>query len=86
MSWEFDGLKGLKIFHICAARYGTSHVLVLAGFPPSTRTTELEKLLEDFRNRGVVIRWVNDTTALAVFRTPAIGNYILVSSQFSSRC
>ncbi|KAM6576604.1 hypothetical protein CsatB_028441 [Cannabis sativa] len=52
--------------------YGTRHVLVLADFPPSTKTIELEKLYENFRDRGVVIRWVNDTTALAVFRTPSI--------------
>ncbi|KAF4371033.1 hypothetical protein G4B88_002962 [Cannabis sativa] len=49
-----------------------SYVLVLADFPPSTKTIELEKLYENFRDRGVVIRWVNDTTALAVFRTPSI--------------
>ncbi|KAK3443739.1 coiled-coil domain-containing protein R3HCC1L [Eucalyptus grandis] len=64
------------------SKYGTSHVLVLAGFPPSTRTTELEKLLEAFRNQGVVIRWVNDTTALAVFRTPVIALEALSSIQF----
>ena len=58
-----------------AAKYGTRHVLVLADFSPSTRTIDLEKLFEDFRDRGVVIRWVNDTTALAVFQTPSIGNY-----------
>lgn len=57
--------------------YGTHHVLVLADFPPSTGTIELEKLFEDFKDHGVVIRWVNDTIALAVFRTPAIGKYIL---------
>ncbi|XVF47007.1 hypothetical protein PTKIN_Ptkin03bG0074500 [Pterospermum kingtungense] len=56
------------------SKYGTRHVLVLADFSPSTRTIDLEKLFEDFRVRGVVIRWVNDTTALAVFRTPSIGN------------
>ncbi|XVF19624.1 hypothetical protein REPUB_Repub11eG0126700 [Reevesia pubescens] len=54
------------------SKYGTRHVLVLMDFLPSTRTTDLEKLFEDFRDCGVVIRWVNDTTALAVFRTPAI--------------
>ncbi|XP_058087276.1 uncharacterized protein LOC131234430 isoform X2 [Magnolia sinica] len=54
------------------ARYGTSHALVLSGFPPSTRTTDLEKVFQNFRDRGVVIRWVNDTLALAVFRTPSI--------------
>ncbi|KAF5204645.1 coiled-coil protein [Thalictrum thalictroides] len=53
-------------------RYGTNHVLVLADFPPSTRTIELEKLYENYRDSGVVIRWVNDTVALAVFRTPSI--------------
>ncbi|RZC84164.1 hypothetical protein C5167_046949 [Papaver somniferum] len=54
------------------ANFGTSHVLVLADFPPSTRTMELEKLFESFRDRGFVIRWVNDTVALAVFKTPSI--------------
>ncbi|XP_020203421.1 coiled-coil domain-containing protein R3HCC1L [Cajanus cajan] len=54
------------------SKYGTSHVLVLADFSPSTRTTELEKLFEDFKDRGFVIRWVNDTVALAVFRTPSV--------------
>ncbi|KAL6966744.1 hypothetical protein U1Q18_032536 [Sarracenia purpurea var. burkii] len=53
-------------------KYGTRHVLVLADFPPSTRTVDLEKMLEDFKGRGFVIRWVNDTVALAVFRTPTI--------------
>ncbi|CAI9105773.1 OLC1v1004786C1 [Oldenlandia corymbosa var. corymbosa] len=52
--------------------YGTKHILVLSGFPPSTRTLDLEKLLERFKDRGVVIRWVNDTTALAVFKSPSI--------------
>ncbi|KAL2597130.1 hypothetical protein AAZV13_11G142800 [Glycine max] len=54
------------------SKYGTSHVLVLADFSPSTRTTELEKLFENFKDRGFVIRWVNDTVALAVFRTPPV--------------
>ncbi|KAI3461246.1 hypothetical protein Pfo_017909 [Paulownia fortunei] len=51
--------------------YGTRHVLVLADFPPSTRTTDLEKVLEKFKDH-FVIRWVNDTTSLAVFRTPSV--------------
>lgn len=55
--------------------YGTRHVLVLADFPPSTTTADLEKLLERFKDHGVVIRWVNDTVALAVFRSPSIGKY-----------
>ncbi|MCL7029295.1 hypothetical protein MKW94_021453 [Papaver nudicaule] len=52
------------------SKFGTSHVLVLADFPTSTRTMELEKLFESFK--GFVIRWVNDTVALAVFKTPSI--------------
>ncbi|TMW96699.1 hypothetical protein EJD97_006949 [Solanum chilense] len=50
--------------------YGTRHVLVLADFPPSTKTNDLEELLEKFKD--VAIRWVNDTVALAVFRTPTL--------------
>ncbi|KFK26340.1 hypothetical protein AALP_AA8G235000 [Arabis alpina] len=53
------------------AKYGTRHVLVLAGFSPSLRTTDLEKLFGDFKDGGFIIRWVNDTTALAVFKTPS---------------
>ncbi|VVB16872.1 unnamed protein product [Arabis nemorensis] len=53
------------------SKYGTRHVLVLAGFSPSLRTTDLEKLFEDFKDSGFIIRWVNDTTALAVFKTPS---------------
>ncbi|KAJ7012285.1 hypothetical protein NC653_002367 [Populus alba x Populus x berolinensis] len=55
------------------SKYGTHHVLVLADFPPSMRTTDLEKHFEDFKDRGFVIRWINDTVALAVFQTPSIG-------------
>ncbi|XVE59661.1 hypothetical protein DITRI_Ditri05aG0063700 [Diplodiscus trichospermus] len=60
------------------SKYGTRHVLVLADFSPSTRTTDLEKRFVDFKDNGVVIRWVSDTTALAVFRTPSIGNNYLL--------
>ncbi|KAK6926507.1 hypothetical protein RJ641_008226 [Dillenia turbinata] len=51
--------------------YGTDHVLVLADFPPTTTTMDLEKLLENCEDKGFVIRWVNDTIALAVFPTRA---------------
>lgn len=51
--------------------YGTRHVVVLADFPPSTKTNDLEKLLEKFKD-DVAIRWVNDIVALAVFRTPSL--------------
>ncbi|CAA7061124.1 unnamed protein product [Microthlaspi erraticum] len=54
------------------SKYGTRHVLVLANFSPSLRTSDLEKLFEDYKDRGFVVRWVNDTTALAVFKTPSI--------------
>ncbi|XP_037493279.1 coiled-coil domain-containing protein R3HCC1L isoform X5 [Jatropha curcas] len=58
--------------NLCKTKYGTRHILVLADFPPSTRTIELEKLFQDYTDHGVVIRWVNDTVALAVFQTPSI--------------
>lgn len=52
-----------------AAKYGTRHVLVLAGFSPSLRTSDLVKLFVGlFKDGGFLIRWVNDTTALAVFK------------------
>lgn len=66
-------MQHLKHVFSISVKYGTRHVLVLADFPLSTKTTDLEKLLENFKDRGFVIRWVNDTVALAVFRTPSIG-------------
>lgn len=65
-----EGDAGIREF-----KYGTRHALVLADFPPSMKTTDLEKLFVDFKDQGVVIRWVNDTTALAVFRSPSIALY-----------
>ncbi|KAL9993785.1 putative Coiled-coil domain-containing protein R3HC1/R3HCL [Helianthus debilis subsp. tardiflorus] len=53
-------------------KYGTRHALVLEDFQPSMTTSGLDNMLEKFNYHDVVIRWVNDTTALAVFRTPAI--------------
>ncbi|KAK7263461.1 hypothetical protein RJT34_31052 [Clitoria ternatea] len=64
------------------SKYGTAHVLVLADFSPSTRTTDLERLFEDFKDRGFVIRWVNDTVALAIFQTPSVA----LEARNSVRC
>ena len=60
-----------------AERFGTRHALVLYDFPSSTRTTDLERIFEKFGDHGVSIRWVNDSIALAVFRTPSSGNLVL---------
>lgn len=53
-------------------KHGTRHALVLEGFQPSMTTSGLENLLEKFISHDFVIHWLNDSTALAVFRTPAI--------------
>lgn len=63
----------MPFFSLFSARIGTSHVLVVYELSPSTRTTDLERVFEKYKDGGVVIRWVNDTVALAVFRTPALG-------------
>ncbi|KAI4966287.1 hypothetical protein ZWY2020_041848 [Hordeum vulgare] len=70
-----------------ARRFGTRHALVLYDFPPSTRTTDLERIFEKFGDHGVAIRWVNDSVAPAVFRTPSSGNFVLtVISDNLSAC
>lgn len=66
-----DDIEDETVSNTPKVNYGTRHVLVLADFSPSTKTNDLEKLLEKFKD-DVAIRWVNDTTALAVFRTPAL--------------
>ncbi|KAK3163100.1 hypothetical protein QOZ80_1BG0097660 [Eleusine coracana subsp. coracana] len=70
-----------------ATQFGTRHVLVLYDFSPSTRTTDLEKIFDKFGDHGVAIRWVNDTSALAVFRTPsaAIEAQACIPSRFKAR-
>ncbi|CAN6812044.1 unnamed protein product [Brassica oleracea] len=65
------------------AKYGTRHVLVLADFSPNLRTTDLERLFVDFKDSGFLIRWVNDTTALAVFKTPSTAQEACKSVQCS---
>lgn len=56
-----------------SVKYGTRHAVVLEGFQANMSTSGLENLLDKFVSHDFVIRWVNDTTAFAVFRTPAIG-------------
>ncbi|KAH9317267.1 hypothetical protein KI387_019036, partial [Taxus chinensis] len=68
-------------------KYGASHVLVVGGFSPKIPTRELEDLFEGYTNHGVVIRRVNDTVALAVFRKPASAREALrsIHSQYNIR-
>lgn len=61
-----------KTNDFASVQYGTRHAVVLSGFSPSTKTTDLERLLDKFKDSGFAIRWVNDTVALAVFRSPSI--------------
>ncbi|KAI5057148.1 hypothetical protein GOP47_0027163 [Adiantum capillus-veneris] len=58
--------------------YGVRHVLIVS-FPPSVTSRDLEELFEPFGSDGVAIRWVNDTTALAVFRNPETAKEALQS-------
>ncbi|KAH6557511.1 hypothetical protein KP509_1Z109700 [Ceratopteris richardii] len=63
---EFEGVSSART----KLNYGVRHVLILS-FSPSVTTKDLEDLFEPFvAANGVAIRWVNDTTALAIFRNP----------------
>lgn len=68
-------------------KYGTSHVLVVDGFSPKVSTRELEDMFKAFTVHGVVIRRINDTIALAVFRKPASACEALriIHSQYNIR-
>jgi predicted HD phosphohydrolase len=55
---------------------GAEHVLLIDGFTPMMKTKDLEDLLRPYSSQGVAIRWVDDTTVLAVFRTPALGELL----------
>lgn len=60
--------------------YGVRHVLGI-NFPPKVTTKDLEQLFKPFALQGVSIRWVNDTTALAVFRNPDVAREALECTQ-----
>lgn len=53
---------------------GAEHVLLIDGFSPMMKTKDLEDLIRPCSGQGVSIRWIDDTSAAAVFRTPALGN------------
>lgn len=63
-------------------QFGTSHVILLYDFPSITRITYLESLFENFRERGVAIKRVSYTVALAVFRTPSAAQEAQTSIEF----
>ncbi|KAH8937645.1 hypothetical protein BDL97_16G039400 [Sphagnum fallax] len=56
---------------------GADHVLLISGFSPMMKTKDLENLVKPYSSQGVSIRWVDDSTALAVFSTPALARQAL---------
>ena len=61
----------------CPGDGGAEHVLLIDGFSPLVQTKDLEDLLRPYSNK-VSIRWIDDTSVAAVFRTPALGIVPLV--------
>jgi len=53
-----------------------SHILEIFNIPPSSTTVDVEQYLEPYRG-AVKIKWVNDTTALALFRSPSVAREAL---------
>eukprot|EP00898_Chlorokybus_atmophyticus_P007719 jgi/Chlat1/7949/Chrsp68S07375 len=47
------------------------HVLEVHEFSPAIRTSEVEKLFAGYDQDGLAIKWVDDTHALAIFRSTA---------------
>lgn len=64
------GLMGVVV----AGEGGAEHVLLINEFSPMIKTKDLEDLLRPYAAQGVSIRWIDDTSVAAVFRTPALGN------------
>ncbi|KAG0583244.1 hypothetical protein KC19_3G120500 [Ceratodon purpureus] len=55
---------------------GAEHVLLIDGFSPLIQTKDLEDLLRPYSSK-VSVRWIDDTSAAAVFRTPALARQAL---------
>lgn len=55
---------------------GAEHVLLIDGFSPLIQTKDLEDLLRPYSSK-VSIRWIDDTSVAAVFRTPALARQAL---------
>ncbi|KAG6557660.1 hypothetical protein Mapa_000941 [Marchantia paleacea] len=57
---------------------GADHVVVISGFSPKFKTKDLEDLVKPYSKQGgCTLRWIDDTTTLAVFRTPALAREAL---------
>ncbi|OAE28467.1 hypothetical protein AXG93_115s1580 [Marchantia polymorpha subsp. ruderalis] len=57
---------------------GADHVVVISGFSPKLKTKDLEDLVKPYSKQGgCTLRWIDDTTTLAVFRTPALAREAL---------
>ena len=52
-----------------------SHVIELSNFPSHFHTEDLMSMFSEFKAGGFDIKWVDDTHALAVFSSTAIGEY-----------
>ena len=47
--------------------------LQLAEFPSTFKTQDLTCLFDDIADNQLMLKWIDDTTALAIFSTAAIG-------------
>ncbi|KAL2622385.1 hypothetical protein R1flu_002590 [Riccia fluitans] len=73
---EDDRRDGTLIDH--SLDVGADHVLVISGFSPKLKTKDLEDLVKPFAKQGgCTLRWIDDTTTLAVFRTPSMAREAL---------
>ena len=50
------------------------HVIEIYNFPPEFQLQDLMTVFSQFKNSGFEIRWVDDTHALGIFSSSAVGN------------
>lgn len=54
------------------------HVVEIYNFPPEFQLQDLVTVFSQFKNSGFEIKWVDDTHALGIFSSSAIGNIVLL--------
>ena len=64
------------------------YILELYGFSPSIKTMHLTDMFAAYENRsgGFRIKWVDDTKALVIFESAAVGMYCFSSERYDEGC
>ncbi|KAJ3324255.1 Coiled-coil domain-containing protein r3hcc1l [Boothiomyces sp. JEL0866] len=66
--------------------FETTTCLEVAGFPPQFKTHDVVAIFKSVDTSGIKLKWVNDTSAIAIFPDQEIGKLLLISKTSIKPC